>query len=296
MSQPTDASQVFNRLRPRLQRIAYRVLGSTTEAEDVVEGAWLRWREAAHHVPDRAESWLVVVTARLAIERAQAGAIRGRQCDSPWLPAPLFGDLPASPDQIQENVENVSIAFLTLLEQLPPAARAAYLMREVFGADFGEVAATLGSGEPTCRQLVHHARFQMLEQHARFAMAPRAHLRLLREFAAASERGDMAMLNAMLSEDAELIGYDCRRAPGTGRPLRGGRRIARLYFATRSRYGNLLRTRLTPVHGEWALLRFIDGVLESIQTLDTDGARILRIRAQRDPEQLVRWSSMLISP
>lgn len=295
MTHPDDSSQVFNRLRPRLHGIAYRTLGSTAEAEDVVQDAWLRWREAAHHVPDNAEAWLTAATTRLAVRRRQAVRVHAGHCAGPWTPATLFGELPASPEQTQERIENISIAFLSLLEHLAPQARAAFLMREVFGADFSEVAVTLRTSEPACRQLVQRAKLQLLEKHARFAIARHAHFRLLRGFAAASERGDIAMLNAMLAEDAELVGYGSHKVPSIARPLRGGGRIARLYLAVRRRYGNLLRTRLAPINGEWALLRFIDGVLESTQSLETDGARIVRIHAQRNPEKLARLATALNS-
>lgn len=296
MTHSYDSSHTFNRLRPSLHGIAFRMLGSTAEAEDVVQGAWLRWQEAEHHVRDHAEDWLALVTTRLAVRRLQTVRAETAQFSRSWLPTPLFGDMPPSTDQVCENVENITIAFLTLLDHLSPKARAAFLMTEVFGADFGEVAITLATSEPACRQLVHCAKLQLLEKHTRSMVVRTRHLRLLRGFAAASERGDIAMLKAMLTEDAELVGYRSSNAQRVRRPLRGSDRIARLYVATRKRYGSLLRIRLAPINGEWRLLRFIDGVLESAQSLETDGARIVRIHAQCNPEKLARLSSMLSAP
>lgn len=219
----------------------------------------------------------------LAREHAGAG----------WLAEPLAGGSTLSADQLLECVENVSIAFFTLLEGLAPQARAAFLTREVFGAGYGEIAVALGKSETACRQLVRRARLQLRERRARFALSKEAHLRLLRDFASASEHADLATLKSMLAEDAELIGDDGRKAPGLGKPLQGGERIAQLYLAAGRRHGNALRTRLAPINGEWGFLRFIDGVLESVQSLETDGTRIVRIRVQRDPGKLARLASIL---
>jgi RNA polymerase sigma-70 factor (TIGR02957 family) len=293
MTNSDDSTQIFNRLRPRLQGIAYRMLGSTAEAEDVVQDAWMRWRDAAQNVPNNAEAWLVSVTTRLAIDRLRTVKVQREHYIGTWLPEPLVADSPPPPDQLLENVENVSIAFLTLLERLTPEARAAFLMREVFDADYSEVADTLGKSESACRQLVHRAKVQLREKRARFAVPQETHMRLLRDFAAASERGDFAMLKSMLAEDAELIGDGGGKVPSFGRPLQGGERIAQLYFATSRRFGSVLSTRLAPINGEWGLLRFIDGVLESVQSFETDGTRIVRIHAQRNPEKLARIAAML---
>jgi RNA polymerase sigma-70 factor (ECF subfamily) len=295
MVRSDDSSQVFNRLRPRLLGIACHMLDSTAEGEDVVQGAWLRWREAAHHVLDNAETWLVSVTVRLAVDRLREMKVQRDDCGCTRLPVPFVNGSPPSPDQLLENLENVSIAFLTLLERLTPEARAAFLMRKIVGADYAEVAAVLGRSKTDCRQLVHRARLQLQEKRVCFAISQETHYRLLRDFAAASERGDVVMLQSMLAEDAELIGYDGRKVSSFGRPLQGGGRIARLYFAIRRRHGSLLRTRFAPINGEWGLLRFIDGILESVESIETDGTRIVRIRVQRNPEKLALLASVLNS-
>ncbi|MDO9400977.1 MAG: RNA polymerase sigma-70 factor [Polaromonas sp.] len=288
-----DTSTTFNRLRPRLKGIAYRMLGSTAEAEEVVQDAWLRWHEDAPSGLDSAEAWLVTVTTRIAIDRLRAAKVQRVHYVGTWLPEPLVSESPVTPEQLLERADDVSVAFLSLLERLAPEARAAYLMREVFDADYSELARTLGKTEAACRQLVHRAKTQLREERPRYVVPRDTHLRLLRSFADASSRGDFAVLKSMLHEDAELIGDGGGKVPSFGRPLVGGQRIAQLYLATSLRVGGGLRVDLAVINGHWGLLRFIDGVLESAQSFETDGERIVRIHVQRNPDKLASLAASL---
>jgi RNA polymerase sigma-70 factor (ECF subfamily) len=146
----------------------------------------------------------------------------------------------------------------------------------------------LGKSEAACRQLVSRARAQLREARPRYTVAPEAHRRVMRRFADALAQGDFASMQAMLVEDAELIGDGGGKVPSFGQPLVGGPRIARLYFAAHLRFKEALRVELAVINGQWGLLRFIDGELESAQSFETDGGRIVRIHVQRNPDKLVR--------
>ncbi|WP_418120826.1 RNA polymerase sigma-70 factor [Variovorax sp. 350MFTsu5.1] len=287
-----EISNVFDSLRPRLHGIAYRMLGSTEEAEDVVQDAWLRRRQANGAI-DNEEAWLVSTVTHLAIDRLRSAKVEREHYIGMWLPEPVMSDNSPSPEQMLEKAENISIAFLTVLERLSPESRAAFLMREVFGASYGDIAHILGKTEAASRQLVHRAKLQILEKRKRFRVAPEEHIRLLREFSEAAQRGDFAALRSLLSDDAEFISDGGGRVPSFDAPLRGRDRIAQLYFATGRRYGDKVRMRIAPINGEWGFLRFIDGVLESVQSVETDGAGITRIQAQRNPEKLAALASLL---
>lgn len=226
-----DATTAFNRLRPRLQGIAYRMLGSSSEAEDVVQ-------------MDSTEAWLVSVTTRLAIDRLRSAKIQREHYVGTWLPEPLMSDAPVSPEQLLERVDDVSVAFMTLLERLAPEAR--------------------GKTEPACRQLVHRAKVQLQDQRPRYTVARETQLRLLRGFADAAARGNFHELKDMLADDAQL------------------------YLATFLRFPGVVQFEVVVLNGQWGLLRFIDGVLESAQSLETDGERIVRIHSQRNPDKLAR--------
>ncbi|MEP6503616.1 MAG: RNA polymerase sigma-70 factor [Betaproteobacteria bacterium] len=289
----TDATAIFNKLRPRLQGIAYRMLGSSAEAEEVVQDAWLRWHEADLERVDNTEAWLVSVTTRIAIDRLRSAKVAREHYVGTWLPEPLMAESPSSPEQLLERVDDVSVAFLMLLERLAPEARAADLLREVFDADYGEVAEALGKTEPACRQLVHRAKAQLQDQRPRYTVARETQLRLLRGFADAAVRGEFSALKAMLADDAQLIGDGGGVVPSFGVPLLGAQRIAQLYFATGLRFPGALRYEVVVLNGQWGLLRFIDETLESAQSLETDGERIVGIHVQRNPGKLARIAQAL---
>ncbi len=289
----TDTTATFNKLRSRLQGIAYRMLGSLAEAEEVVQDAWLRWHEADVGRVDNAEAWLVSVTTRIAIDRLRSAKVAREHYVGTWLPEPLMADSPFSPEQLLERVDDVSVAFLALLERLAPEARAAYLLREVFDADHDEVAEALGKTEPACRQLVHRAKAQLKDERPRYTVARETQLRLLRGFADAAVRGEFAALKSMLAEDAQLIGDGGGVVPSFGVPLVGAQRIAQLYFATGRRFPGRVRYEVAVLNGQWGLLRFVADTLESAQAVETDGERIVRIHSQRNPDKLARIARAL---
>src|ERR1700742_2010280 len=156
-----DGTREFDRLRPRLQGIAYRMLGSVAEAEDIVQDVWLRWHAAAREAIENAEAWLVAVTTRISIDRLRAAKIQREHYAGIWLPEPQLTDAPVTPEEAAARTDDLSVAFLMLLERLTPEARAAFLLREVFDADYAEVADILGKTEAACRQLVSRAKTQL---------------------------------------------------------------------------------------------------------------------------------------
>ncbi|WP_027798185.1 RNA polymerase sigma-70 factor [Paraburkholderia dilworthii] len=283
-----EDARAFNGLRPRLQKIAYRMLGSVAEAEDIVQDVWLRWHTAARESIDNAEAWLVAVTTRVCIDRLRTAKTQREHYTGTWLPEPQITGWHATPEEAVERSDDVSVAFLMLLERLTPEARAAFLLREVFDADYDEVAHAIGKTEAACRQLVSRAKAQLRDERPRYAVPQETHHRLLRMFAQAVERGDFAAINALLAEDAMLIGDGGGKVPSVPKPMIGGRRIAQLFYAGSRRYGSEVSVRLAVLNGQWALLRFIEGRLESAQSVETDNERIVRILVQRNPDKLAR--------
>ncbi|SIT52041.1 RNA polymerase, sigma-24 subunit, ECF subfamily (fragment) [Paraburkholderia piptadeniae] len=197
-------------------------------------------------------------------------------------------DPTATPEGIRERADDVSVAFLMLLERLTPEARAAFLLREVFDADYDEVAEAIGKTEAACRQLVSRAKAQLRDERPRYAVSRETHLRLLQTFMQALERVDFSAISASLAEDAMLIGDGGGKVPSFPKPMVGGRRIARLLYASCLRYGNELSVKRVLLNNQWALLRFVEGKLESAQSFETDGTRIVRILVQRNPDKLAR--------
>lgn len=287
-----DPTLAFNSHRSRLQGIAYRMLGSVAEAEEVVQDAWLRWHEADKAALGSAEAWLVTVVTRLSIDRLRAAKVQREHYVGAWMPEPTLTGGPDTPEQLLERADNISVAFLAVLERLAPEARAAFLLREVFDADYDEVARTLGKSEAACRQLVHRAKAQVQEARPRFQVPRETHQRLLRAFADAAARGSLQELKALMAEDVELIGDGGGKVQSFSKVLRGSQRLAQLYFALWRRMGAAVRMELVELNGEPGLLRFLDGELESAQTFEIESERIVRVRVQRNPDKLARIAQL----
>lgn len=286
--------------------IGYRMLGSFAEAEDLVQDAWLRWHDevvspgACVLIP---EAWLVTVTTRMAIDRLRSAKLRRAAYPGSWLPEPLIEEGPASPEQIRELADDVSIAFLVLLDCLTPEARAAFLLREVFEVDYEQVAAAIGKSEASARQIVHRARQRVIKvrgAHAQQARTlPQEQYGLLRRLIQAITQGDFEGIRALLAEEAGLMGDFGGVGPSLRSPLSGARRIAQLYYAHFLRHGDNMRLELALLNGEWALLRYLDGELESVQAFEFVGGRISQVRIQRNPAKLAgvkRQSHLLVRP
>lgn len=281
------ATHIFTKLQPRLIGVAYRMLGSLAEAEDIVQDVWLSWNDTAPEQVSDPEAWLVIATTRRSIDRLRRARNR-EQYVGIWLPEPILSDSPATPEELQEASSDLSIAFLTVLERLAPEARAAFLLREVFDADYADIASTLDKSEAACRQIVHRAKSQLREERPRYLVSAQAHQQLMRRFAEAWTNADFRAMKEMMAESAVLVGDGGGLVTSLPRPMIGGQRIAQLLFACTLRRKHELRLELTSINGRLGLLRYFGDTLESAQTYETDGERILRVYVQRNPEKLRR--------
>lgn len=289
----SDANAIFHRLRSRLQGIAYNMLGSVADAEDVVQDVWLRWHGAEHSVINNTEAWLVTATTRTSIDRLRALKSRRESYVGIWLPEPVLTDGPATPEQIQERSSDVSMALLSLLEQLSPESRAAFLLREVFDIDYPQVARIIDKGEAACRQIVHRAKVQLGVGQPRYAVSRESHLRTVKSFAQALAKGDFRIIKSLLADDAQLLGDGGGVIQSFPRPMVGGQRIAQLFYASNLRYKTSMRVDMASINGQPAVLRYINDHLESAQTFETDGDRIVRVLVQRNPVKLNGIASVM---
>ena len=287
------ATATFHDLRPRLQGIAYRMLGSMSESEDIVQDVWLRWHAADKDSVNNAEAWLVATTTRISIDRLRSAKVRREQYVGIWLPEPVLTEWPATPEDIEELSNEVSVALLTVLERLTPEARAAFLLREVFDMDYGEVAEALGKSEAACRQIVRRAKAQLRQEQPQRAVPSAVHRKLVRRFADVLAQGDFAGMKSMLADTAVLMGDGGGYVTSFPRPMVGGPRIAQLLFAATLRYKDALRIELAMINGQHAVLRYIGDELESAQSYESDGKRITRVHVQRNPEKLARLVAAL---
>lgn len=282
------ASAIFDQVRARLLGLAYRMLGTLEEAEDVVQDVWLKWRGADLAAIVHPEAWLVTLATRTAIDRLRAARVEREHYPGLWLPEPLLTGAQATPETELERAEQVSLGLLLLLERLSPQSRAAFLLHEVLETPYGEIAQMLGKSEASCRQLVHRARAQLQDGRTRRAVAPEQHRRLLGAFAEALMHGDLSALKALLAEDAELMTDGGGRRPSFALPLAGAQRVAQFFYAAQRNYGARQRIELVSINGLCGVLRFLDGALESAQACESDGERIGLILLQRNPDKLRR--------
>ena len=209
---------IFEAQRSRLTRLAYRMLGSVAEAEDAVQDAWPRWAGANHATIDEPAAWLVRVVTRLCLDRLRAARARRETYVGPWLPEPLIEELAEDP---LERAEDVSVAFLLALQRLSPLERAAFLLHDVFDADYAALAKTLGREEAACRQLLSRARAHLKEARPRFSVPQDEAARLAAAFMDAAARNDTTALAELLAEDCVLISDGGGKRKAALRPLVG---------------------------------------------------------------------------
>jgi len=283
--QPTDR---FLTHRKRLFGIAYRMLGTRADAEDILQDVFLRWHEADTAALRSEEAWLVTVTTRLCIDRLRAAKVEREAYIGPWLPEPLLEPIDhRSPERELERVGDISIAFLTLLEQLGSEERAAFILHDVFDTDYAEIAAMLDKQEAACRQMVARARKRLKADQPRFAVSREAHTSLLSRFVAATRSGDVGALKALFSEDAWLVADGGGKVAAVLNTLHGPARIASLFYAIARRNGDHIRYEITDINGEPCLLRYLDDQLDTVYAFVTDGESIHQIYSVRNPDKLV---------
>jgi RNA polymerase sigma-70 factor (ECF subfamily) len=286
------ATTTFQHHRPRLLGLAYRMLGTQADAEDVLHDAWLRWHQQDTTALDDAEAWLVTVTTRLSLDRLRRAKTERQHYTGPWLPEPLV-DQAQQPEAELERTESLSLSFLALLERLSPEERAAFLLVQVFDYSHGETAQMLQIGEDACRQRVHRARQRLREGRPRFTHAPDVQRRLLAKFRDALESASVQSLQALFAEDAVHLADGGGKARATLRPLHGADRIVRLYAIIAQRYRDYsIVHRLQWLNGAPALLTWVNTKLSTVAWIETDGERITSIHSLRNPDKLARLEAV----
>jgi RNA polymerase sigma-70 factor (ECF subfamily) len=286
----TSATDTFAAVRGRLFAIAYRMLGTRADAEDVVQDVWLRWHGADHASLTSAEAWLVTVTTRAAIDRLRQRQIEREHYTGWWLPEPLVEADQHTPERAAELAGEVSMAMMWVLERLSAEERAAFLMRQVFEHDYSEIAAMLGKSEAACRQMVSRAQARVREERVRFQVSRDEHRAVLASFMQAASRGDRAAMKALLAGDAQLVADGGGKVRSFMKILCGAGRVAGVYWSVEHAYPGRVLYRQALVNGEPGLLRYVDGVLESAQSFVIDGGRILAAYIVRNPDKLAAIS------
>jgi RNA polymerase sigma-70 factor, ECF subfamily len=280
-------AQEFEELRPLLFSIAYRILGSVSEAEDAVQDTWLRYDRTPAQ-PTSLKAFLSAVVTRISIDVLRSARVRREAYPGPWFPEPLLTDPYQDPERSAELADSVSMAALLLLERLSPAERAVFVLRDVFGFGFTEIASAVGRSEPACRQLAVRARQHMDAGRPRFEADRREREELAARFFDALREGDVDGLRELLATDVELVGDAGGKAPQLARSIIGADKTARVLTAV---FPWLVKIDMTceprAVNGQpGAVFRDRDGKVIYILTIDVLGGRIQTIRSVSNPDKL----------
>ena len=285
----TDRERLLDELRPVAFAIAYRMLGSVSEAEDVVQEALLRLHQALDGgeqiVSPRA--FVATVTTRLAINELRSARARRERYVGEWLPEPLITDGLDDPARHAETADSLSLAMLVLLESLSPEQRAVLLLHDVFDYGYAEIAAIVGKSEDNARQLATRARRHLQQRRPRFQTTREQREELAARFFAAVEQGDLAGLEALLAHDVDLTGDGGGKVPALARPLRGRSRVARALIDSVIARLPEVSLRLVEVNGGPGAL-YLDGQqrLIAVMALDITGGQITGISSIVNPDKL----------
>lgn len=279
-------TEEFTELRPLLFAIAYRILGSVSEAEDAVQETWLRYESSATE-PASVKSFLSAVVTRISIDVLRSARVRRESYVGPWFPEPLLSDPYEDPARSAELADSVSMAALLLLERLSPLERAVFVLREVFGFGFPEIAAAVERSEAACRQLAVRARRHMEEGRPRFEAGRRERAELAARFFDAFREGDVDGLKELLAADVQTISDGGGKGPGLTKPVYGSDNVARVIAAFGSMASGVVLVEPREVNGQpGAIVHDRDGRVVATMVLDVLDGRIQTIRAVINPDKL----------
>ncbi|HEX5137063.1 MAG TPA: RNA polymerase sigma-70 factor [Planctomycetota bacterium] len=280
-----EAETYFDDQRAYLFAIAYRMLGSAADADDMVQEAWLRWQSSERGAVDDPKAYLARVVTRLCIDRLRELKRQREEYVGPWLPEPL---LTAAPPDGGELAESLSLAFLALLERLTPVERAVFLLRQVFDYEYGEIAAIVGKTEANCRQQLSRAQKHVADARPRFETAPEAQQRMLQGFLDALGSGDLSRIEGILREDVELVSDGGGKVAAARRVLVGRQEVANFLHGIAKRRTPEFSFEFAPVNGHLGLLIRAKGKLETVFVVESLDGKARTIRAVRNPEKLAR--------
>lgn len=283
---------IFQTDRPRLFSIAYRMLGSASEAEDVLQDAWLRYSGADASSVRSPQAFATTIVTRLCLDRLKSARATREEYIGPWLPEPLLTSTGAAPDTLAQRAESVTLAFLVLLENLAPDERAVFLLKEVFGYEHAEIAAMLDTSPENSRQLLHRAKGRLHDARPALTGSRESRRAVAERFTRAFATGDATALTALLRRDVGLWSDGGGKVSAARRPLLGLEEVVRFLVGlhrTNNRPGAAQGVRsghLDEVNAEPALIITVDGRVEAVFVLSVEDDQIAAIRVVRNPDKL----------
>ena len=281
-----DRVATFSQQRALLFSIAYRMLGSVMDAEDMVQETFLRWQGAPADDVRAPRSYLSTVITRLCIDQLRSAKAQREQYIGPWLPEPIVTEETASVDEHLALADSLSMAFLVLLERLSPIERAVFLLHEVFDYGYPEIARIVDKSEANCRQLAHRAREHVSAGGQRFDVAPEQLEDLTYRFLKASGNGDMQALIELLTDDAVLYSDGGGKVPAAINPIFGPDKIARFFIGLAQKMPPGTKFRPARVNGRPGYIAYVDGAVYMVAEVSFKNGRVSAFHIVRNPEKL----------
>jgi RNA polymerase sigma-70 factor (ECF subfamily) len=280
-----DRTEIFNQYRPLLFSIAYRMLGSVMEAEDMVQETFLRWQQVSEDEIESPKAYLTTIVTRLCIDFLRSARARREEYVGPWLPEPLVTGEPAAGGDMT-LADSLSMAFLVLLESLNPVERAVFLLRDVFDYDYAEIARIVGKSEANCRQMARRARQYIAARRPRFNASPEQQERLLLQFLETSTNGDVPGLVELLADDITLWADGGGKARAALKPIRGALNVARFVVGVVRTLPRDMVTRRVEINGQPGIIAYEGDRVIGVAVLDVGDGRIRGIGFIVNPEKL----------
>lgn len=291
---PADSAAlaVFSAQRERLLALGYRFLGSFADAEDIVQETYLRWARVDPAKIDQPAAFLMRTAARLCLDQLKSARARRERYVGPWLPEPIVEEISVAADAHAERADDISVALLLALERLSPLERATFVLHDVFGQPFTEIAQVLDRTPATCRQLAKRARDHLRTATPRYRIPTEEHQRITREFLAAARSGDAVRLGELLAQDAVLHSDGGGKVRAALRIIAGRDRIARLFASLGRRFWQTADVRLARINGQiGVVMRDSRGATQTL-ALDCSPDGIAALYLVRNPDKLRRLTDL----
>jgi RNA polymerase sigma-70 factor, ECF subfamily len=276
----------FNLHRPLLFSIAYRMLGTVTDAEDMVQETFLRWQQTANETVRSAKTYLSTIITRLCIDHLRSARVQREQYVGTWLPEPMLTQQSHHSTDLMELAESLSIAFLAVLERLSPIERAVFLLRDVFDYDYDEVGQMVGKSPTNCRQILSRAKQHLTDQRPRFPVPRTQQEQITAQFLDASTKGDLPDLLLLLAKDVTFCSDGGGKVVAALKPIHGAQKVARMLLAIRRKWLLNSVSRLVEINGQPGIVQYLDGNIHSAMTFEIIDGCIQSIYSVRNPEKL----------
>lgn len=282
-----ESPSLFDQHRPLLFSIAYRMLGSVEDTEDMIQESYLKWVEKGKPDVESPKSYFSTIISRLCIDHLRSAKVNREVYAGPWLPEPLLGD-EESPIAPLEQADSISTAFLVVLEKLSPMERAVFLLRQAFDYDYSEIAAVVQKSEANCRKIFSRAKKQVSQGRPKLEAPRKKHESLLKGFVDAFSKGNIEAMLPLLDPDCTMISDGGGKVIAAKRPIQTALSVARFFNRIRTASIEDNTVVFTQVNGKQGFIIYKDDVPQSVFSIETNGHQIEAIYIVRNPDKLKR--------